>query len=122
MKVIVADDSLVIRTIIAKALNALGLTPLMAANGPAVLSLLDQEGSDVVLILLDWKMPLMDGLGVLRAIKKDRRWDRIPVVMVSMESEDESMVLASQSGAIGYVTKPFTVHQLKDRIREIIGA
>lgn len=120
MKVIIADDSLVIRKIISKALNSLGYEALQATNGPEALEILNQAGT-ADLILLDWNMPLMDGFEVLTAIRNDNRFNAIPIIMVTTESEEENIAKAMESGANGYVTKPFTADDLTTKIREILG-
>jgi two-component system, chemotaxis family, chemotaxis protein CheY len=120
MKVIVADDSRVMRSIIDKSIKSLGLESLHAGNGHEVLEILKAHGKEIALILLDWNMPVMNGLEVLESMKANNLFQNIPVLMVSTESEDAKMDLAFKAGARGYLSKPFTPDRLSQLIRDTI--
>jgi two-component system chemotaxis response regulator CheY len=117
MKIIIADDSRVMRNIIENAIKPLGLATLHAGNGQEVLDFLEREGSEIGLILLDWNMPVMNGLEVLETIKKNNVCNHIPVLIVSTESEDDKMSKAFAAGAKGYISKPFTAERLLNLVR-----
>lgn len=117
MKIIIADDSRVMRNIIENAIKPLGLATLHAGNGQEVLDFLEKEGGDIGLILLDWNMPVMNGLEVLETIKKNKTYAHIPVLIVSTESEDDKMSRAFAAGAKGYISKPFTPERLLSLVR-----
>ena len=122
MKIIIADDSRVMRNIIENAIKPLGMATLHAGNGQEVLDFLETEGSEIGLILLDWNMPVMNGLEVLETIKKNNIYTHIPVLIVSTESEDDKMSRAFAAGAKGYISKPFTPERLLNLIRGRISA
>ena len=122
MKIIIADDSRVMRNIIENAIRPLGMATLHAGNGQEVLDFLETEGSEIGLILLDWNMPVMNGLEVLETIKKNNIYRHIPVLIVSTESEDDKMSRAFAAGAKGYISKPFTPERLLNLIRGRISA
>lgn len=119
MKVIVADDSQVMRMIIEKIVKALGYQAIHAGNGQEVLSVLEKGFQDIDLILLDWNMPVMDGLETLTRIKKIDPECDIPILMVSTESEDDKVRQAMNAGAGGYISKPFTAETLGAVIRQV---
>lgn len=122
MKIIIADDSRVMRNIIENAIKPLGLAVVHAANGQEVLDCLEKEGNDIGLILLDWNMPVMNGLEVLETIKKNNIYAHIPILIVSTESEDDKMSQAFAAGAKGYISKPFTPEGLLNLVRGRITA
>ena len=120
MKIIVADDSRVMRTIIEKVVRSIGHEAIHASNGQEVLDLLDREGAEVDLILLDWNMPVMNGFEVLSRIQEMKDHRQIPVLMISTESEDAKIEQALRGGARGYLPKPFTSEELATEIRSVI--
>jgi two-component system, chemotaxis family, chemotaxis protein CheY len=121
MKLIVADDSRLIRGIIGKAATSIGFEVIQAANGKEALDLLEANGKDINLVLLDWNMPMMNGIDVLRNMRSDDRFKKIPVMMISTESEDDKIKEAIDAGAHGYLTKPFTADKLTDAIHKVLG-
>ncbi|MGM0664220.1 MAG: response regulator [Thermodesulfobacteriota bacterium] len=112
MKVIIADDSQVMRTIIEKVVRPLGYEAMHACNGQEVLSLLEKGCEGIDLILMDWNMPVLNGLEALNLIRKSNQFSSIPVLMVSTESEDDKIRQALDAGASGYISKPFTSETL----------
>jgi len=120
MKVIVADDSLVMRKIITNIVESLGHEGIPAPNGEQLLAILNQLGEEVGLVLLDWNMPGVNGLEALKAIQSNPRFQSIPVVMISTESEDSKVEEALQAGACGYLAKPFTPEKLSAKLKDIL--
>jgi two-component system, chemotaxis family, chemotaxis protein CheY len=117
MKIIIADDSRVMRNIIENAIKPLGAETVHASNGQEVLDILEKQWEEVKLILLDWNMPVMNGLEVLEAVKMNSSYSNIPVMIVSTESEDDKMSRAFAAGAKGYISKPFTPERLLNLIK-----
>jgi two-component system, chemotaxis family, chemotaxis protein CheY len=120
-KIMAVDDSRMILRLVSSAIESIGYQPVTANHGKAALEMLDQVGSEVALVLLDWNMPEMDGMATLTAIKQHPRWSSIPVMMVTTESERESVIKAIQAGAQHYLTKPFNTQDLVTRILECLG-
>ena len=81
----------------------------------------DREGSDPAVILLDLKMPRVDGLEVLRDVKADPRLKVIPVVMMTSSREEQDLVRSYQLGANAYVVKPLEFHAFVDAVK-VLGA
>jgi two-component system chemotaxis response regulator CheY len=122
MKIIIADDSRVMRSIIENAIKPLGMATIHAGNGQEVLDTLEEQKEGIGLILLDWNMPVMNGLEVLEAIKKNNLYAHIPVLIVSTEAEDDKVSKAFAAGAKGYISKPFTPDKLRNLIKDSITA
>jgi len=120
MKVIVVDDSLVMRKIIVNVVEALGYEGVHATNGQNLLEILEQYGDEVGLVLLDWNMPGINGIEALKTMQRNSRFRAIPVFMVSTESEDVKVEEALASGAKGYLSKPFTPEELATKIKDIL--
>ncbi len=120
MKVIVADDSLLMRKIIQNELDELGYKGVGAVNGKKVLEILENDSTDIGLVILDWNMPVMDGLEVVKVLQEDKRFKEIPVLMVSTESEDARINEALKAGAKDYLCKPFTSEEIAEKIIHIL--
>jgi two-component system chemotaxis response regulator CheY len=107
MRALVIDDSRTVRSIIGKILRDEGLEVVEAGNGREGL---DQLGRtpDVELVLVDWNMPEMNGLDFIKAVRAQRGYDRIRIMMVTTETEQEQVIRALEAGANEYVMKPFS--------------
>ena len=112
MKIMSVDDSRMIRKIIRGAVDMIGHDFLEAANGQEALDLLEENYRDTGLILLDWNMPVLDGISTLRKLKADDRLSSIPVMMLTTEAEKERIAEAMEAGAEHYMAKPFTPEDL----------
>ncbi|NLN40455.1 MAG: response regulator [Clostridiales bacterium] len=121
MRVLSVDDSAMVRKIIRGAVEVLDGDLLEASDGIEALELLEKQYKYIDLILLDWNMPRLNGMEVLKKLKADRRFRSIPVMMVTTESERQNIVSAIQQGAIHYLIKPFTIEELIKRIMECLG-
>lgn len=120
MKVIVADDSRMIRNIIDKTISSIGCEAIHATNGKEVLDLLGTRSDEVDLILLDWNMPVLNGFDVLKSMQNNGQYRNIPVLMISTESEEERIAQIMNAGAWGYLSKPFTPERLINTIRHVL--
>lgn len=114
----IVDDSRVARQAIMQALRESGLasfTFLEASDGLQALEVLDAERVDI--LFLDWNLPHLDGPGVMTRMRHNRRTADIPVVMVTSErSLGKVMQAVDESEVDGYVCKPFTAEDVKQRI------
>ncbi len=121
MKILLADDSLTMRRIITKMLNDMGYQDIVTVDcGTDVFPAL-AANNDIDLILLDWNMPLMNGVDCLKKIKSDPASAEIPVIMVTSEATQSKIVEAIQIGANGYLVKPFEAETLKDKITKALA-
>ena len=121
MKILTVDDSATMRRIIAGAASVMGIETLGAGNGLEALKILEKEGDSISLVLLDVNMPEMNGIEALKRIKADPRWSKIPVMMVTSESERAHVIEAIQSGASSYLAKPFAPEDLIKKIMQNVG-
>ncbi|MFM8274478.1 MAG: response regulator [Gemmata sp.] len=107
MRALVIDDSRAVRAFIRPILRELNLDVAEAGNGREGLDRL-REFPDTGLVLVDWNMPVMDGLEFIRAVRADKQFDPVRIVMVTTEGESDRMNQALAAGADEYVMKPFT--------------
>jgi flagellar protein FlaH len=114
-KILVADDDAEVRKVIRAILVQQGLEVVQAGDGDDALAMASSESPD--LILLDILMPGMNGFDVLRKLKESKATQEIPVIVISglTAADDENQ--AMRSGALDYVTKPWSPGELEDRIR-----
>jgi two-component system chemotaxis response regulator CheY len=122
LKVLIVDDSAVMRKIVERALRQGGLDlgeVLEAGNGAEALVAVRKGGLD--LILSDINMPVMDGLEFLRNLASEDLAKGVPVVMITTEGSESRVVEALSAGARGYLRKPFTPEQVKERVAPLVG-
>jgi two-component system, chemotaxis family, chemotaxis protein CheY len=107
MRALVIDDSRTVRLVIGNYLRDVGLEVVEAADGQQGLEQL-RHHSDVDLVLVDWNMPVMDGLSFIQAVRAERQFDPVRIMMVTTEAEQAQVVRALEAGANEYLMKPFT--------------
>jgi len=123
IRTLIVDDSSVMRKIIERALRQAGLELMVvheAGTGAEGLDVLKTQPVD--LILSDINMPAMDGLEFLRQIRGQNLAPGVPVVMITTESSEEHVRQAIEAGAQGYIRKPFTAEQVKERVLPLVRA
>jgi two-component system chemotaxis response regulator CheY len=120
--VLSVDDSGVMRRIIGRTVDVLGYGFLQAGNGVEALEVLGQHHDDIALVILDVNMPEMDGFELLDRIKADPQLQKIPVMMLTTESERGKIIQAIKAGAVNYICKPFTPEDLAVKITDSLGA
>jgi len=120
-RALVIDDSRAMRSILARILADCGFDAIQAANGKEALVAMEREGASLDLILVDWNMPEMSGLEFLAELRSRPAFARLPVIMVTTETEVEQMQRALAAGADEYVMKPFTRDAIEDKLR-MVGA
>ena len=121
MKLLVVDDSSIIRKVIKAAADMLGMETIEAQDGIEALEKISESYKEIDLILLDWNMPEMNGYDVLVEIKTSDIYKHIPVMMVTTEGQQSSIVAAVRAGADNYLVKPFTVEEMGSKIEECLG-
>jgi two-component system chemotaxis response regulator CheY len=123
IRTLIVDDSSVMRKIVERSLRQAGLDPLVvyeASSGTEGLDVLKVKQVD--LILSDINMPSMDGLEFLRQLRAQNLAPGVPVVMITTESSEEHVKQAILAGAQGYIRKPFTAEQVKERVLPLLNA
>lgn len=110
LRVLVVDDSKVMRGIIRKMLAAKGAEVLEAVDGKDALRVLETE--NVTCIISDWNMPRMKGIDLLRRVRGDTTLAETPFIMLTAESLSTNLAEADAAGVSSYLTKPFTAEAL----------
>ena len=123
MRVLVVDDNQVSREILAEMLRYFQLDVAVAANGESALDTLQRAGEQPFdLVLMDWRMPGMNGDQVIRLIRRDPVIDRKPkVVMVTAYGREDVMTLAEKAGVDGFLVKPVSPSTLLDAVLTALG-
>jgi two-component system chemotaxis response regulator CheY len=119
LKFLIVDDFSTMRRIVRGLLKEMGCNNAdEAEDGAAALQMLKAQKFDFV--VSDINMPNMNGFDLLKAIKADDTLKHIPVLMVTAEARKEDIVLAAQTGAAGYIVKPFTKATLEEKVQKIL--
>lgn len=113
-KILIVDDIAFNRTVLTKILKKSGHDLSIATSGEQALQMVEIVAPDV--ILLDYMMPGMNGLEVLKALKEDSRFKTIPVIFLTASDEIEFMTEAFNTGAVDYISKPFKAAELNARV------
>lgn len=116
MRALVIDDSRTMRRIVSRTLQGLGFETVEAEDGQQALDVLE-AGAHVDLCCIDWNMPVMNGLEFVNAVRANRDWRDMTLMMVTTESEHGQIVRALAAGAHEYVIKPFTPEAIKDKLQ-----
>lgn len=114
-RILVADDDESVSKVLETALRRDGYEVLRAANGIDAVRFGTQQRFD--LILLDIEMPGMDGYAACRALRSDARLEAVPIVMLTGRAEAEDVLAGFSEGVTDYMTKPFSVSQVRARVR-----
>jgi two-component system chemotaxis response regulator CheY len=116
---LVVDDYASMRSVVIEVLKRAGFTEIhQAGNGQLALAKV-LEHKKIGLIVSDWYMPTMDGLALLRALKANPQTAHIPVLMITAEGQRDNVLDAMQSGAAGYIVKPFAPSELQKRLESM---
>lgn len=118
MRILIVDDSRVARTVLRRLLADIGYTDVdEAADGTEALEVALDGAYD--LVITDWNMPEMDGMQLVRALRRAPGGD-MPILMVSSESYLSRIIEVVQAGATGYVRKPFSPATLRRKLVEVV--
>jgi two-component system chemotaxis response regulator CheY len=107
MRALLIDDSRAVRIIVGQILRDLGMEVLLAGNGVEALEQIKQN-PDVELMLVDWNMPEMNGIEFIRAVRSQRAFDSVRILMVTSEAQSDHVNEAINAGANEYLMKPFS--------------
>ena len=119
LKFLVVDDFSTMRRIVRGLLRDIGCLHVdEAEDGVTALNMLRAQRYDFV--VSDVNMPKMSGFELLKAIRADQTLKHLPVLMVTAEARKEDVLTAAQSGASGYVVKPFTRATLEEKVQRIL--
>ena len=119
MKFLIVDDFSTMRRIVRNLLKEIGHADADEAED-GVIALNKLRNGSFNFVVSDINMPNMNGFELLKAIKEDASLKHLPVLMVTAEARKEDIVLAAQSGAAGYIVKPFTKATLEEKVQKIM--
>lgn len=117
-KILIVDDEASIREMIKVAMELVGFQCIEAASAIEAMPLIVDEQPD--LILLDWMMPEVSGIELLRRIRREQVTQEIPVILLTAKAEEHNTVQALDAGADDYMTKPFRARELTARIKSVL--
>ena len=119
--VLVVDDSAMMRKVVINNLNAAGLVVnvLESHNGQDALDKFKSGGIDCV--LSDWNMPVMDGITLVREIRKCDPAKLVPIIMITTEGSPDKVKEAVLAGANNYLVKPFTPERFKEKLSKVLA-
>ena len=119
-RILVVDDMMTMRKLVSKTCKELGFTDIVeAADGALAWETLQSANPAIGLIISDWNMPNCTGLDLLKRVRGDQRFGKLPFVMVTAEAEQHQIVEAVKSGVSNYVIKPFTGDALKEKLEAV---
>lgn len=116
MHVLVIDDSAATRFMLSKMLRELGHSVYEAVDGKQALDKL-RENPNTTLALVDWNMPVMNGLEFVQSVRADNNFEQLKLMMCTTEIEMMNVVRALEAGANEYVMKPFTKEIILEKLK-----
>jgi DNA-binding response OmpR family regulator len=117
--VLVIDDDPSLQTLVGMLLSRVGLQITSAETAVEGIRLLNEETFEI--LILDLMLPDMDGLELLKALRQDDRFDKLPVMILSARADPEAISKALEAGADGYLTKPYLPHSLTQRVTAMLS-
>jgi len=118
MRALVIDDSKAMRALLGRLLGEIGFSVDEAGNGREGLEYLQGHGAPDV-VLVDWNMPEMSGIEFVEAVRSNRDYDAMRLIMVTTETEMTRVVKALGTGLDAYVMKPFTKEAVVEQLERI---
>lgn len=121
MNFLIVEDLNIMRRVIVNALKSFDydLQIFEANDGLEALEKLEKE--DIDLVITDWYMPNLDGLGLIKHIRSDDKLKDIPVIMLTTRGSKEDVLTAYKVSVNGYIVKPFAPEVLKEKIEDVIN-
>lgn len=119
MNALIIDDSQAMRRILGKIMTGLGFEILQAENGAEGLKAFLANSAEIEVTLVDWNMPVMNGLKFVEAVRAKCEFDNAKLVMVTTETEPAEMARALMAGVDEFVMKPFTTDILIGKLKLI---
>lgn len=120
MRALVVDDSKAMRAVLRHILEDIGFEVEEAGDGQEALDVLGGASAPTDIALVDWNMPVMDGLTFVKSVSGDAKYSAMKLMMVTTEREMEKVNEALNSGAHNYIMKPFSPRAVRDAI-ELMG-
>jgi len=119
-KILVIEDNPANMKLVDDILTAEGYEVLKATEGLPGLEMLKQDSGEVLLVLLDLKLPDIDGIEIIKKIKADDSIKNIPVIVVSAYAMESDIQSTKEAGCADYITKPINVMEFLDKVRSTV--
>lgn len=116
--ILVVEDELAIQELIALNLKQAGHTPIQSLDAHQALEQINESLPDLVLV--DWMLPGMSGVELVRRLRANKRSCSVPIIMLTARVEEADKLLGLDSGADDYMTKPFSIRELNARIKAVL--
>jgi DNA-binding response OmpR family regulator len=120
-RIMIVEDDPALSKLVRKALTANGYDVDIAEHGLEGLMKIDVAKTKPDLLIVDVMMPELDGISLVRALKTQGHTRRIPVIFVTAKADSKTIAEGISVGAKFYITKPFTIDDLLDKVRRAIG-
>lgn len=118
-RVLIVDDMMTMRKIVARSCKDIGFTDITeAADGLKAWEALSNATTPFGLVISDWNMPNCTGLDLLKRVRADNRYAKVPFVLLTAESEGHQVAEAVKAGVDNYIVKPFTPELLKNKLAD----
>ncbi len=118
-KILIVDDEADIIEILQFVLESAGFECITAFDGEEGLRLAKEVHPD--LIILDVMMPKINGYKISRLLKYDNKYKDIPILMITARSQEEDKIIGEETGADEYITKPFKVDYVVEKVKSYLG-
>ena len=116
MKILVVDDEGIVLDSCQRVLEEDGLDVLLVTSADKAIAAIEDEEPSI--LLMDIKMPVRDGIDLMREVKE--KWPSIPIIVMSGYHTTETIEEANKMGAVAFINKPFTPDELLETIRQVI--
>lgn len=118
--ILAVDDEPHILELLQYNLENAGYEVVKAETGEEAMEYIEDQSYDFTVVLLDWMLPGIDGIEVLKRIRMNERYRNIPIIMLTAKSDEISKVVGLEIGADDYLAKPFGVHELMARMKAVM--
>lgn len=118
--ILAVDDEPHILELLQYNLESAGYEVVKAETGEEAMEIIEEQGYDFSVILLDWMLPGIDGLEVLKRIRMNVKYSNVPIIMLTAKSDEISKVVGLEIGADDYLSKPFGMHELIARMKAVM--
>ena len=115
MQALIVDDSRTTRRLISDIMQSLNFDVVQACDGSEALQRLSELGT-VDVVLVDWNMPVMNGLEFVKAVRSNLAFNDVPLLMVTTKTEMDQMAIAFMAGVNEYLMKPFDAEMVRDKL------
>ncbi len=121
LKLLVVDDSSTMRRIIKNTLQRLGFNDVLEAEHGVEAWQIMERTPDINVLITDWNMPEMNGLDLVRKVRAEKKYESMPIIMVTTEGGKAEVITALKAGVNNYIVKPFTPQVLKEKLEDVLG-